>query len=173
MGDEDTQGKPRFEPPPWEREAFEVLAAKRAEQEAVARATAAAPAEAGSESPEDASADPGVVRTEQEADGKPGEQAAPAKEVAAPDSVAVQAMMQQLAREEFSSDRTTRIVAWVAAGVTAVLGVSMFIAGLSVGARSEGKTASVIGSVVLTVFGLAFVGMSVWVWVSANRVRGR
>jgi hypothetical protein len=172
MGDEARQGKPRFEPPPWEVEAFEELAAKRARQEAAARAAAIAPDEAEREPlPEAPVSD--AAQKDVEVDGGAETRAVPVRSVTEPDSQAVQAMLQQLAREEASGNRTSKIVSWVASGITAVLGVSMFIGGIVVGGRAAGNSATVLGSVVLTVFGLGFVGMSVWVWVSANRVRGR
>jgi hypothetical protein len=65
------------------------------------------------------------------------------------------------------------MVSWVATIVTAVLGVAMMIGGISVAAGSHGMSTAMVGSGVLLVFGLSFIGMAAWVWVSTNRVRGR
>jgi hypothetical protein len=176
MGDEEKQAKPQFEPPPWEREAFEALAARRAERDEAARVAAEALAGAAG----------GGVVVGGEAAADPAVAVAPAPELAveAPqrqggsglpeeDSKLVQAMLLQLRQEERSDGRAARLIAWVASAVTAVLGVSMLIAGLGIVRNSGGKSAAVIGSAVLSLFGLVFIGMAAWVWISTSRVRGR
>ena len=177
MGDEEKQGKPRFEPPPWEVEAFEALAAKRAEQEAEARAVAEALSAAAVTEAQDPQAPDGEPAESGSAAADPAretEQAAPAparKEE--PDSRLVQAMMLQLQREERSDGKSAVIVGVVAAGVTMALGVAMLIGGLNIARTAAGKSSAVIGSAVLSVFGLIFIGMAAWVWVTATRVKGR
>jgi VIT1/CCC1 family predicted Fe2+/Mn2+ transporter len=175
MGDEDKQGGARFEPPPWEREAFEALAAKRAEQEAEARTVAealAAAAKAGESATAEQEAAPETLPTLIGAQVTP-EAAEPPRPAAEPDSKVVQAMMMQLAREEYTDRRSTKVVAWVASGITVALGASMLVWGLLIASRAGGKGTAVIGSAVLSVFGLSFIGMAVWVWISTSRVRGR
>jgi hypothetical protein len=176
MSDETRQGKPKFEPPPWEKEAFEALAVRRAEQEAANRAIAEA-AEVGDESPMVTRRPAAEASGSGPADGgQAGVVGPPAQQggvVAKPDRETTEEMLLQLAREERSDNKGTQIVAWVAAGVTAVLGSAVLIAGISIATRSGGKVTALIGSAVLTVVGLSFIGMSVWVWVGASRVRGR
>jgi hypothetical protein len=82
-------------------------------------------------------------------------------------------MMLELAQEERSDNRNAKIIAWVASGITAVLGLGMVIAGLVLASKANGQGSAVMGSAVLTVFGLIFAGMAAWVWISSNRVRGR
>jgi hypothetical protein len=171
MGDEDKQAKPRFEPPPWEVEAFEAFAAKRAERQAAERAAAEALRAATSAAavpevrtgdtaaePVDAEVAPDEVKPEQAVE---------------PDGMVVQMMLQQLARDESSDRRSTAIITWVAAGVTVVLGLAMLIGGISIASRAAGQSTALIGSAVLVLLGLAFIGMAVWVWFSTSRVRGR
>jgi hypothetical protein len=169
MGEQDRQGRSHFEPPPWELEAFEALAAKRTAQEEEARIAAGLFDEARVAEDVETKADPAGL----EAGGAPERVVLAPAPATEPDSRLVEAMMQQLAREEYSDHRSQKIVARVAAGVTVALGASMLISGLSMATRSGGKSAAVIGSAVLVVFGLSFVGMAVWVWVSTSRVRGR
>jgi len=188
MADEQRRERKQFEPPPWEKEAFEAFAAKRAEQEAAERATAealtaliepedkapvtadmlAAELAAAMKAKADAAAAEAAETIEAgEAVTMPG--ATPA----VPDDKVVAAMMLELSQEDASDANSAKIVAWVASGVTAVLGLAMVIGGLTLAARAQGQNAAVIGSAVLTVFGLIFGGMAAWVWISSNRVRGR
>jgi ATP-dependent exoDNAse (exonuclease V) beta subunit len=179
MSDKDTQAKGKFEPPPWEREAFDALAARRTEEQAaqdLLAAVAAAAAAAEPEKPADpwqevplakpddvalivTAADPTAPRTDPAA--------------AATDEKAVEAMLLQLQAEESSDRSATKWVGWIASAVTFVLGASMLIFGLLAARDSGGKFANVVGSGVLSVFGLCFMGMALWVWISTSRSRGR
>jgi len=85
----------------------------------------------------------------------------------------VQAMMLQLQREEYTDGKSTKVVGWAAAGITIALGVSMLVTGLRMASGSGGKSLAVMGSAVLSIFGLCFIGMSVWVWVRTTRLKGR
>ena len=185
MSDNETQARGKFEPPPWEREAFEALAARRAEEQAAANMLAAAASAAGR--PGDAA----IIATEEPAVGEletdPAERtdagavdAGPASRVsratllgASVDEQAVEAMLLQLQAEERSDGSTTKWVGWIASAVTFVLGAGMLIFGLLAARDSGGKFANVIGSGVLSVFGLCFMGMALWVWITTSRSRGR
>ena len=179
MVSEGAEGKPRFEPPPWEREAFEALAARRAEEqvarealEAAERARAAtAPEDPWDEVPEAAKADDG--QAPESADGDPVALAAdpvPAPRVEDPK---VEAMLLRLRDEERTDGATALRVGQVAAALTMVLGTGMFIGGIVLLQGANGKMIAVVGSLILSMFGLVFAGMAVWVWISTNRSRGR
>lgn len=184
MADEQRRERKQFEPPPWEKEAFEAFAARRAEQEAADRAEALAAVMAGgaTQAPlpaEDLAAQLAeAMKAKAEQDGR---EAAPVEAAIAPDvsvksdapDKLVEVMMLELAQEESSDTKSAKIVAWVASGVTGVLGLAMVFAGLVLAAKAQGQGSAVIGSAVLTVFGLIFAGMAAWVWISSNRVRGR
>lgn len=178
-----------FEPPPWEKDAFEALAAKRAEQDEEARVVTDAVATMPEgvrviETPERASAedlaaqlaaamqrqadDAGAVTEDAE-----GEAQSEAPASAGSEGKLLEVMMLELAQEERSDNRNAKIIAWVASGITAVLGLGMVVAGLVLAAKANGQGSAVMGSAVLTVFGLIFAGMAAWVWISSNRVRGR
>ena len=181
MGSEDTEGKPRFEPPPWEREAFEALAARRSEEQATLDVLAVAARAREEATPK--AADPwDEVPNDPASAPAPDEQGANATTtVEAPGKVepprvhahAVDAMLLQLRSEERSDDKATALIGRVASAVTAVLGSGMFIAGIVMLQSTNGKTIAVVGSLVLSVFGMIFVGMAVWAWISTSRSRGR
>jgi hypothetical protein len=185
MSDPDTKSTGKFEPPPWEREAFEALAARRAEEQATANILAAAASAAGkpgdaaiiaAEEPTVREVESGLAeRTVAVAvDAGPGSRVSTATVPGAPaDDRAVEAMLMQLQAEERSDGSTTKWVGWVASAITFVLGAAMLIFGLLAARDSGGKFANVVGSGVLSVFGLCFMGMALWVWISTNRSRGR
>lgn len=168
MGDEVRQGTGRFEPPPWEREAFEALARKRAEEQAAqeALARAAAPQRGTAAAPESPESEPGasVVAVETP---KPGK-----SEAQVLDERRVQAMLLELSREETSDHGSIKLIARLAAVTTALVGGGMLVGGLMAIQRARGTTAGVMGSGALSVFGLCFMAMAVWVWVGSNRVKG-
>jgi hypothetical protein len=178
MSDNETQAKSKFEPPPWERAAFEALAARRAEEQAAANMLAAAASAAGR------SGDAAIITAEEPPvsalDVAPAKgtdaravETAPASPAAPVDEASVQAMLLQLQAEERSDGSATKWVGWIASAITFVLGSAMLIFGLLAARDSAGKFANVVGSGVLSVFGLCFMGMAVWVWISTSRSRGR
>jgi hypothetical protein len=57
--------------------------------------------------------------------------------------------------------------------VTFVLGAAVLVYGLLSLRSADKGLASVLGSAVLTIFGMSFMGMAVWVWIRTNRSRGR
>jgi ATP-dependent exoDNAse (exonuclease V) beta subunit len=183
MSDKDTQAKARFEPPPWEREAFDALAARRAEEqaalEALAAASAASAAAAAAEAnqqekPQDPWAEEPIAKTGGllETDGGEETQAA-RKPAGSADEKVVEAMLLQLQAEEKTDPTVTRWVGWIASALTFALGGAMLIYGLLAARDSGGKFANVVGSGVLSIFGLCFMGMALWVWISTNRSKGR
>jgi hypothetical protein len=174
MAEEGVSGKAQFEPPPWEREAFEALAARRAEEEAAKAILRAA---------DSVSASP-VQEPDPETPSAPEPQAAAsvlepvAPAVAGPaavavDARAVEAMLLQLQSEERTDGRAARWVGWAASALTLVLGLAMLIVGLMMARSGGGTSVGMLGSAVLSIFGLSFMGMAVWVWVTTNRSRGR
>lgn len=192
MSDGDATKKARFEPPPWEREAFDALATRRAEEHAAlealhaaeAAAAAAAPAAVtkpvvdwGAETVRQPMASEANANSVQDAAAPASDAvivpaAAPAA-AAAVDEKAVAGMLLQLQAEERTDGRTTKRVGQIAAILTSVLGLGMLIAGVVMMQSGAGKQVAVIGSLVLSIFGLAFIGMAVWVWIATTRSKGR
>jgi hypothetical protein len=182
MSDRDAPPRAKFEPPPWEQEAFEALAAKRAEEQAARQAlleaglevpgvSADAWAEEPAAKPAEPVAEPAVAARE----GEP----APAREAgratidrSAADKAA-DALLVQLQLEERDEGYASKWVGRIASVVTFVLGAGMLVAGIAMVRTGSGKAVTVIGSGVLSVFGLAFIGMALWVWISTDRSRGR
>jgi len=178
MGSEGTESKPRFEPPPWEREAFEALAARRAEEQVAREAL-----EAAERARAEQSADPWDEVPQEPKAGEPGEGAVVAADAQAPAAAPVarpkvedhrvEAMMIQLRDAERTDGVAALRVGQIAAVLTMVLGAGMFIGGLVLLQGANGKMIAVVGSLILSMFGLVFAGMAIWVWISTNRSRGR
>jgi hypothetical protein len=187
MGDEVKRDVRPFEPPPWEREAFEALARKKAEEQATvdllsalnpsakdpaelqaeamaaevlaARAVAARAAEATA-----GVDDPAITST-----------AIPAT-VAAVDERQVQAMLLELSKEETIGAGPIKLIARIAAAITAAVGLGMLIGGLmSLGTAQDAAKrtlATTMASGALSVFGMCFVAIAAWVWIRSNRMKG-
>jgi hypothetical protein len=180
MGDGDAKTKGRFEPPPWEQEAFEALAARRAEEHAAVAALEASKVSPSAPIQEPDSwgekpAEPTIMPFEDAASDAADEarEAVPSPAQPKVDDRVVEAMLIQLQGEERTDGRAAKRVGQVASAVTFVLGLGMLIVGLTMMRGGGGKQIAVIGSVVLSVFGLAFIGMASWVWITTNRSRGR
>jgi len=183
---DDASVKPRFEPPPWEKEAFDALAARRAEEQIAREALEAAriaavvadgPAaasleEAAAAVPEaiaaDAPTDEAVTNAPDAAEIDPPVAATPKVE-----KHVVDAMLLQLASEERTGTIAAARVSQVVAALLMALGSGMAIGGLSLMRSANGRQIIIIGSLVLTVFGMMFMGMAVWVWIATSRSRGR
>jgi len=187
MSEEKKVAPRAFEPPPWEREAFEALARKRAEEQAALEALAAAErAASGSEAAtaEALAAEVLLARaamvppTEAGASGAdaPAGDAPPAEpaQPAAPavDDRQVQVMLMELGREETTPARNVQLIARIAAVITGLIGAGMLAGGIFALQKAGGSTVGVMGSGALSVFGMCFFGMAAWVWVRSNRVRG-
>jgi hypothetical protein len=167
MGDGETT-KARFEPPPWEREAFEALAARRAEEEAAAAALQAAESASVASTGEagrQLDPPPAVTAAAATAPVAAGSPAA--------DDHAFAAMLVQLQVEERTDGRVAQRIGQGAALFTGALGLGMLIAGLMMMRSGSGQSIAVIGSAVLSIFGLSFIGMASWVWITASRSKGR
>jgi len=185
MSDEARNNNGKFEPPPWELEAFEALARKRTDEQAAleALAGAIAPADAGAAPSESTS----VVTEEIESivdgsvpepaevvvgDAPKGPEGVPEKtEAQKIDERRVQAMLLELGREETANTGSIKLVARIASIVTAIVGFGMLFGGLMAIQSAGGTSAGVMGSGALSVFGLCFVAMAVWVWVGSNRTK--
>lgn len=164
MSEEKKVAPRAFEPPPWEREAFEALARKRAEEQAALEALAAAErAASGSEA--------GATGADAPAGDAPA--AEPAQPAApAVDDRQVQVMLMELGREETTPTRSVQLIARIAAVITGLIGAGMLAGGIFALQKAGGSTVGVMGSGALSVFGMCFFGMAAWVWVRSNRVRG-
>jgi len=173
MGDRDVMGKAGFEPPPWEREAFDALAARRAEEQMAREAMEAAAVSPSAPIQEPDVPVPAAVVEDVavEVAAEPVAEAPVRKP--ATDDRHVQAMLVQLQSEERTDRSATKWVAWAASGFTAALGLAMLTAGLIMIGKGGGTSIGAIGSAVLSVFGLIFIGMAAWVWITTSRSRGR
>jgi hypothetical protein len=175
MSDQDARAKAKFEPPPWEQEAFEALAAKRAEEQAARdafRDTAAEDSDRPQDPWEEVPAPrPAEDRAEVQA-GADGDGSPAIADRAAADRAA-ESLLLRLQQEERTPDRASKWVGWIASAVTFVLGAAMLVAGLAAVRTGGAKPVTIIGSGILSVFGLCFIGMAMWVWISTNRSRGR
>ncbi len=145
MGDEEKREARRFEPPPWEREAFEAFARRKAEERQALETSG------------DAAATP-------KQEPKTAAAAAPAV-----DERRLQAMLLELGREEKTSTSHIEAVSRAASVVTGIAGIGMVIGGISILQAAGTKSVAVMGGGALSVFGLCFAGMAVWVWVRSNR----
>jgi hypothetical protein len=188
MGDEEKREARRFEPPPWEKEAFEALARKKADEQEALEVLAAAQAAAGAPAvePTPASQPPAEAEVQSEAPALEDEPAAAAPAGAESDAPAapaasaapsvderqVKAMLLELGREETTPTSHIQLISRIASIVTGIAGTGMVIGGISALQTAGTTPVGVMGSSALSVFGLCFVGMAVWVWVRSNRVRG-
>ena len=167
MGDEVKRDVRPFEPPPWEREAFDALARKKAEEQAALDLLSAphlspkAPAEPQAEAATGAD-DPAPAATPTPA--------------AVVDERQVRAMLLELSREETTDTGHIRLVARIAAVITAAVGIGMLVGGLATLGNSQDAAkrtlATTMASGALSVFGLCFIAIGVWVWIRSNRVKG-
>ena len=169
MGDEVKRDVRQFEPPPWEREAFEALARKKAEEQATVDLLSALNPSAKDPAALQAEAmagvdDPAITPT-----------AIPAT-VAAVDERQIQAMLLELSKEETIGAGPIKLIARIAAAITAAVGLGMLIGGLmSLGTAQDAAKrtlATTMASGALSVFGMCFVAIAAWVWIRSNRMKG-
>jgi hypothetical protein len=183
MGDEEKRDVRRFEPPPWEREAFEALARRKAEEQVALEALTATESAANGSAASTAEALAAEVLAARAAAEAPTAQPAapegedPLVEVAqpvanGPDERQVQVMLLELGREEAAPTGNVQMIARVAAVVTALIGAGMLFAGIVALQKAGGTPVGVMGSGALSVFGMCFMAMAAWVWVRSNRVKG-
>jgi hypothetical protein len=187
MGDEQKRDPRQFEPPPWERDAFEALARKKAEEQdalnilALTQVASGAPdtsiadvliaeamaAKSGGASPANAVAVAGG------ADVSVGTRPA----VAVVDEHRVKAMLMELSKEEKADTGHIQLIARIASVITAAVGAGMLVGGLMTLAGSSQDAAkrtitTTMASGALSVFGLCFMAIAAWVWVRSNHVKG-
>lgn len=138
-----------FEPPPWEREAFEELRRKR-------EAELAAAAESESE----------LVPERGEVNGQEGEKS----EVSEGQVVA---MLAQLAAQEPDANRPITTVAFVMASICGVFGLVLLVWGgvALASARQSGRVGMIGGSLFIFV-GIAAILFALWLSVKTLRQRG-
>jgi hypothetical protein len=181
MGDEEKRDVRRFEPPPWEREAFEALARRKAEEQAAMEALAAA--EMAASAPVDRTAEVlaaevMAVRSAPDASAKDaGEPEGSVPDAAkptatGPDDRQVQVLMMELEREETTPVGNVKLIARVAAVITILIGTGMLAGGIAALQKAPGTPLGVLGSGALSVFGMSFMAMAAWVWIRTNRVKG-
>lgn len=178
MGDDKKRDVRPFEPPPWERDAFEALARKKAEEQEALKILALAQEEAGT--PDASIAEvlvAEVMAAKSEAAPPVTVADAPAPATPAVDERRVQAMLMELSKEETTDTGHIQLVARIASVVTAAVGAGMLVGGLMTLAGSSQDAAkrtiaTTMASGALSVFGLCFMAIAVWVWVRSNHVKG-
>ncbi len=154
----------RFEPPPWEREQFEDLARRKAdEQEEAGKEESSAPSE------EEASSlpaeEPGQELAEQQMR-PPG-----AKEEIPPE--AFDMMIAALREEEPGATAETWKVGLAAAVLMGTIGLALVIWGAVALARTVGAgPAGVMGSAIMVIMGGLLVALSVWMGQRSLQQRG-
>jgi hypothetical protein len=191
MGDEDFNFPPserretkRFEPPPWERDAFDELSrAKEAEEGAARAAEAAQAAEAAAAievaaaraSDVVAAADAEQQAATTAASGDRGGVTQAAVEEPSVSEAQVTEMMAGLREEEPTSMQSYSAIAIALSVFTGLVGVVMLVWAramfVSAAARGTGRVGMISGSIV-AFFGALFIGLSMWVAVRALRQRG-
>lgn len=195
----ETKEPPKFEPPPWEREAFEALQAKRASEEAARveaeeAARAAEEAATGAEAAATGVAVPGgqtrvavppviptplavpaVVPVEAEVPQAAGQPAQPADDEARR-AAQVEMMLMQLAAEEPSSDRAIAWVTGFAALLVGPLGLVMVVWGMAGMVKADVAEANAglartVAAILLS-FGVMFVALAMWLVYRLLKRRG-
>lgn len=159
-----------FEPPPWEREAFEELERKRAEKAAV---------EAAAQPVQPATGEPGAPVGAQAAGPAPTEavdeaqRQPPAERANGIDETRVAEMLAELSKEEPASYEGLWKAAIAAAIVLGAVGAVLVVWSMAafVGARRSGPV-GVTGGAILLLFGAGFVAAAWWLTVRTLRQRG-
>ncbi len=191
MGDEGFNFPPserrepkQFEPPPWERDAFDerarakeaerqaAEAAKAAEAEAVAAAAARATAAVESM---DAATGPVQEPSSESEPEATGLTQSPVESEPKVSEAELTEMMAGLRAEEPTSMQTYGAIAIALSVFTGLIGAVMLIWAMamfvSANARGTGRVGVISGSIV-AFFGALFIGLSVWVAVRTLRQRG-
>lgn len=195
MADNDFQMPPsqrrepkRFEPPPWEKDAFDEMERRRREAEEEERRAAAALAEpqaqraaARQEEQEEVAASSELKEPRQDkvaSRGGAGESAAgtPGVDVQKPeriDQAQLTAMLAELAAEEPRDDKTISSVTLVVSIAIFALGAMMIMWGMAafVAAKGAGSQGTIAGSV-LFLFGAGFIGGAIYLAVKSLQKRG-
>lgn len=165
----------QFEPPPWEREAFEELAQRRGEQEV---ADASAVAISTDEHAPDRLAD--VLAAQPKTTTVAAVEASASRErpasSAAVDEAQVLEMLVGLKAQEPTQNRVLSTAGLAVAALCGVMGTISIVWALAAGfkaskATSNGDVAA-FGAVVLGLFGMLFIGLAGWLWFKVMRQRG-
>jgi len=180
----------RFEPPPWERDAFERHAREQAEREAAAQEARAkvlaeeesARAAEAAEGAQASAAEPDEAVVARLATEAPRDTVvAPATEVSQPaasaqkaevDEKQVAVLMLGLRAEEPAALEGVWVVSMAAGGVVALIGFAALIWGGAALARPGLPAAGTLGGVVLLGLGLGFLGVGAWLIFRALQQRG-
>ncbi|MDO8963542.1 MAG: hypothetical protein Q7W30_03520 [Coriobacteriia bacterium] len=162
--------KAAFEPPPWERDAFDELARRRAAEEARAEAaTAAIAAEAAAgagEIPE-----PAVTTTESVPEDPAATPGPPAPKAELDDRL-VEAMLVQLQGEVPSVQAVARPVAGAASALMVLFGLIVLGMSIVFVRDAAGNGLATAGAVMVGLLGLSFIAGAIVVWVRATRGKG-
>lgn len=177
----------RFEPPPWEKEAFDELERRRAEEAHVralmqAAQEEAAAAELAAERASEQAAEQGAtvsaetIRSEEaagDATAPPGQEGEPETGQTAIEDERVSRMLARLSEEEPRGHEGVWAVALGAALVLGAIGGVLIVWAMAamVGAPRSGAT-GIAGGLVLLVFGAGFVFGALWLAYRTLRQRG-
>lgn len=169
----------RFEPPPWEREAFDEIQRRRAEQDAdveIAEAVAGLGSEAQGEveaatAPGGQAAQAGEAAAKAEPEATPP--ARPARETPKLDEQRVNAMLLELAVTERQSHKSFERLNLVLMAVTAAIGVVLAVwGGAALSRAKQIGQVGVLGGLGLMFFGALFFGVAAWMAVRQLRQQG-
>jgi len=151
----------RFEPPPWEADAFEELRRQRVEECPEAEKTGAIESD-----PHD---EDGAKHNAEEPDDEPKAGEKPARV----DEAQMLVMLAELASEEPSAQEGLHTIAAIAAMVMVVSGLVLVVWGM-VALADSGRSGrvGVVGGVLFFLLGSAAVGFAVWLIVRTLRQRG-
>jgi len=151
----------QFEPPPWERDKFEEIARRRAEdEEREAQRQAPRSEDAGPDRPvETAAVEP------------PARVAGVEPESGGVDERKIAAMLIELSGEEGSATKpVTRAARYVAIAMI-VLGGAMIVTAAVLGSRTSAAQGHV-GARMIALVGASVAGFAGWMWVRASREQG-
>lgn len=171
----------RFEPPPWEREAFDEIQRRRAEQDAdveIAEAVAGlgkeeaqGEAEAVKDEPGGQAAQAGEVGERVEPHATP--LARPVREAPQLDEQQVTAMLLELAVTEKQSHKRFERLNLVLMALTAAIGAVLVVwGGAALSRAKQMGQVGVLGGLGLMFFGALFFGVAVWMAVRQLRQQG-
>lgn len=154
---QDEQRKGRWEPPPWEADAFDAMKRRREAEEADAEISAAI---------EDLG--------EEEAPAPPVPAAAPELAPVKPtvEDARIDAMLIHLKSEEPDATRNAWMLGAVVGVSSGMFGVVLVLWGLVAFARTGKAAAGSLGSAILLLFGIGFIALSAWMLVKALKLKG-
>jgi hypothetical protein len=161
----------RFEPPPWERDAFDELERKKTEEQSEAKE--AEPQQESSPGTRDELNTPEPTAERDEAVEGTEAPVQPPEEAAELDEKQVLEMMADLAAEEPRIHEMTWKPALFSALVVGAFGVVMVVWGIAAMVKTRGAgLVGVAGAIVLLGFGFGFVVLALWITVRTLRQRG-